>query len=96
MDETDEVIDVVRQLALYLRRNPRACDTALGIARWWLARSPCTQPRIVNMALDRMVDLGLLECRPATDGRRRYRRSEPAALIDARLDRLVAGNGRLH
>jgi hypothetical protein len=96
MDETDEIIDVVRQLALYLRRNPRACDTALGIARWWLEGSVRVPPATVAQALDRMVDLGVLECRSAADGRRRFRRAEPAALIDARLDRLSSGNGTLH
>jgi hypothetical protein len=96
MDETNEVIDVVRQLALYLRRNPRACDTALGIARWWLAGSAHTQPALVDMALSRMVDLGVLECLPAADGRRRYRRTEPAALTDARLDQLATASGTLH
>jgi hypothetical protein len=80
----------VQQLSHYLWRHPNACDTAEGIARWWLlgARTPPPLP-VVLSALDHLVALGLLQAHRATDGRVRYRRPPADAAHDAQLQALA-------
>lgn len=77
--------EVVRALALYLRANPRACDSVDGIRRWWLAAHPVTTEDLME-ALQWMKDHGLVEELSAIDGRLRYRRCGPEAALQAAID----------
>lgn len=79
-----EVLVVVQHLARYLRIHPHACDTVEGIAVWWLDTDSSVAPGAVSAALDCLVDVGVVEAKPAAaDGRVRYSRA--AATSDADL-----------
>lgn len=67
------IAEVVAALALYLAANPHACDSAEGIARWWLMDQGDVAQELRG-ALDWMVRHGYLQVQTATDGRSRYRR----------------------
>ncbi|RVU46209.1 hypothetical protein [Rubrivivax rivuli] len=77
MPPKDEVETVIQALRRYTSDNPHACDTPDGIARWWLQGRHAGG--LVALALERMGAEGLLERRPAADGRVRYRLPMPAA-----------------
>lgn len=91
----DKVTALVKDLCRYLRANPQACDTADGIARWWLDAGPQDRPHL-QRALDYLEREGLIENLSAADGRRRYRRRAEAPQADARMDALIAAGRRLH
>ncbi|HSW14538.1 MAG TPA: hypothetical protein VLI06_16945 [Solimonas sp.] len=73
MRETDKVKDMVQAVSRYLQDNPQACDTADGIARWWLGEAPAVLDDL-QRALDWLERKGEIERCPAVDGRTRYRR----------------------
>ncbi len=80
----------VQQLSHYLWRHPHACDTAEGIARWWLLGAHTSPPLpVVLSALDHLQALGLVQAHPAADGRVRYRRPAADAAHDAQLQALA-------
>lgn len=90
MTERRDVTTVVGALARYLRTNPRACDTAEGIHRWWFAADAGFPPDAVARALDWMTGQQLLETTTAADGHQRFRlRANDEAL--AALLRSLAG-----
>jgi len=70
-DCDERTVETVRRLASYVVVNPRACDTAPGIATWWLELDDVA---LVQQALDWMTAHGLMEELTAADGRLRYRR----------------------
>jgi Fe2+ or Zn2+ uptake regulation protein len=76
MSADDDVSALVRLLTRYLRDNPLACDTAEGIARWWLASAAPINTVTLMRALDRMQASGAIEMLRAADGRVRYRRRQ--------------------
>jgi hypothetical protein len=82
MHNNPGMADVVCALARYLRANPLACDSLDGIGRWWLAAHPVTPEELVQ-ALSWMKEQGVVEELVAADGRLRYRRRGPEALLDA-------------
>ena len=69
--DRDAVVDA---LSDYLRRNPEACDTLDGIARWWLGGEWRQRTTLVQQALDGLEESGVIERVEAGDGRVRYRR----------------------
>lgn len=80
----------VQQLSHYLWRHPNACDTAEGIARWWLLGAYTSPPLpVVLSALDHLQALGLVQAHRAADGRVRYRRPAADAAHDAQLQALA-------
>jgi DNA-binding transcriptional ArsR family regulator len=82
--------DIVGAIAVYLRENPDACDTAEGIHRWWFSPEAGYTQDAVARALDWMTEHGLVEATTAADGRQRFRRL--AARDDlAELLRKLAG-----
>jgi len=62
---------VAELIARYLDLNPHAADTAEGIARWWLAETSVTT-RVVQRALDELLDHGRIAASPGLDGRLVY------------------------
>src|ERR1051326_2756574 len=49
------------EILQYLERSPRASDTLLGIARWWILRQRIEALTTeVKDALDELLDLGFL------------------------------------
>jgi hypothetical protein len=86
---------MLQRLACYLRENPLAGDTQEGIAQWWLGLDPSSL-ELLDRALHWLTCVGILEAVRAADGRVRYRRVSLTAAVDARLDRLIAGDGTAH
>jgi hypothetical protein len=83
-DEPD-VEAIICEVALYLRANPRACDTAEGIRRWWLSPEiECTDDTMM-LALDWMKRHDLIEMTTAADGRQRFSRSGTGEQLEALL-----------
>lgn len=78
----DEVTVVVRALVSYLRAHPLACDSALGIAQWWLKPEDVVSMDVLVQALDWLQRRGVLEESTGGDGRVRYRRRGDDALLD--------------
>jgi hypothetical protein len=74
MTNAADLAAVVNALSEYLRRNPQACDTLDGIARWWLGGEWRQRTTLVQEALDGLEELGVIERVQAGDGRVRYRR----------------------
>ena len=62
----------VEPIASYLRDHRHACDSAEGIARWWLNAPVAEWPRI-RCALEHMVSDGRLQRVTGRDGRVYYR-----------------------
>lgn len=56
----ERVADLMAQIERHLEANPFACDSAEGIARWWIRDAGAAVPE-VSAALDRLVRLGRLE-----------------------------------
>lgn len=83
MDE-DEVRRIVRSLAHYLRRHPSACDSAQGIAQWWLPEDDASMETLEH-ALAWLNRHGVLDATAGGDGRMRYRRRCDDAELDAAL-----------
>jgi hypothetical protein len=68
-----DVEHIAQQIELYLASHRNAADTALGIARWWLAR-PDADPVLsrVEAALERLVRRGVAISSLLPDGNRVY------------------------
>ena len=49
--------EAIEKLSFYVKRNPKASDTAEGIAQWWV-RMPL---EVVLPALESLVELGIWE-----------------------------------
>lgn len=88
--EHRDVLTIAQQLARYLRDHPDGCDTAEGIARWWMDPLEATVPEVMmEAALAWMTACQLMETLHAADGRIRYRLASDAADIDAKLAAMV-------
>jgi hypothetical protein len=87
----NEVTAIVEQLAQHLRQHPLACDSAVGIAQWWLPQEPASS-QLLEQALAWLVRYGALVEIVGQDGRRRFRRAGDdqalAAAVAARADAL--------
>jgi Fe2+ or Zn2+ uptake regulation protein len=79
MAADDDVDALARKLSRYLRNNPLACDSAEGIARWWLGGDTPVDDAVVKRALEQLQASGVVEVLTAADGRVRYRRAQPGA-----------------
>lgn len=87
MRESAAVITLAEELSRYLRLNPFACDTIEGISAWWLSTRDTNDADLFR-ALDWLKHGGIIESHDAADGRRRYRRADPVADIDAQMEQL--------
>lgn len=59
---------VAMQVTGYVRRYPRAADTCVGIARWWLPPGSQADPAVVLRALEALVRDGVLQARRLPSG----------------------------
>ena len=75
----DDTSAIVRTLARYLDRHPNACDTLLGIERWWLEPQMSIRHSDLALALQWMEQNGLVQHTTAADGRVRYGRADTGA-----------------
>ena len=92
MDDEPEVKAVIAAVARYLLENPRACDTAGGIRRWWLPPDAVRTTDTVGLALDWMRLHELIDMTTAADGRQRFSRRGDGEQLEALL-RAVARSG---
>jgi hypothetical protein len=76
---------IIDALARYLRDNPRACDTAEGIRRWWLPPDLECTDEAVSVALEWMKRQQLIDMTTAADGRQRFSRTGTGDQFDAVL-----------
>ena len=64
---------LAQEIRNYLNGHPDAADTLGGIAKWWLTRRQYTHRLdVVQRALDRLVEEGVLTKRQLRDGRNVY------------------------
>jgi hypothetical protein len=85
-----DVMNIARQLSRYLRDHPDGCDTADGIARWWINADDAAVPiALIETTLEWMAQCQLMEALHAADGHVRYRRAGGAADIDGKLAALA-------
>ncbi len=90
MNSAGSIDVIIRALSRYLRVNPLASDTLEGIAHWWLP-SMIVGADELELACRWLERAGVIEAARAADGRVHYRRPGLDSAIDARLDRLIAG-----
>ena len=63
---------VARALRRYLAAHPDAADTVVGIQRWWLAPAVDEPMPLVELALDRLIEEGVMRRVHMQDGRAIY------------------------
>ena len=85
-----------RALSSYLRANAQACDTADGIARWWMLPHVDVSEAEVLPLLDELCERGLTRRFSTLEGRLLYRRSSIDAQSDRELDRMAADTNGSH
>jgi hypothetical protein len=96
MGSDDRSSAITRALARYLRTNPYACDTAVGIAQWWLPLEFEATEFDVLPLLERLASRGLLEKFGTADGRWFYRRVVLDAATDGTLEQMTKESNELH
>lgn len=89
-----DVMTTLQHLSRYLRSHPDACDTAEGIARWWVGEDAPVPLAVVETALGWLTVCGLVQSSNAADGRVRFRRAEGEDL-DLQLDAMAADPQRV-
>jgi hypothetical protein len=95
MHDDPPVPVVIYALAAYLRDNPRACDTAEGIRRWWLSPGLACTDDTVLAALEWMRQHAVIDMTTAADGRQRFTRRGSGERLAAVL-RELGGDESVH
>lgn len=85
-----------RALSHYLRTNAQACDTADGIARWWMPPDFNVSETEMLPLLDELCERCLMTRFSTLDGRWLYRRSSLDARSDRELERMTTDTNGLH
>jgi DNA-binding PadR family transcriptional regulator len=71
--EQDATWKVAVKILRYLAEHPNAADTSDGILEWWLFKqSIFDEERVVEQALDRLVEQNLIFKVEAADTRKHY------------------------
>ncbi|MBI3047678.1 MAG: hypothetical protein HYY76_05145 [Acidobacteria bacterium] len=66
---SEQIETAVREIERYLLAHPNASDTLQGVQDWWLAGLATTPSlEVVQAALDRLVDAGVVAGRPVPGG----------------------------
>ncbi|MEP7300214.1 MAG: hypothetical protein ABI699_01700 [Caldimonas sp.] len=85
-----------RALAHYLRTNAQACDTATGIARWWMPAGLDVGESELVPVLEELRERGLLTRFSTLDGNWLYRRPRVDAASDLKLEQMTRDSNELH
>jgi len=73
-NQSDPTSEISLKILRYLDQNPNAADTLDGILEWWLPKqSLYEQEKIVQRALNSLVEQRLLLIKQSTDARKHYR-----------------------
>jgi len=96
MEHRDRLPALRRALSHYLRVNAQACDTAAGIARWWMPAGLDVGESEMLPLLEEFRERGLLTRFSALGGQWLYRRFRVDAASDGELDRLTRDSNELH
>lgn len=68
--DNDAINTLAHEVATYLSMHPNAADTVEGILRWWLTRVRTEEATAdVQLALDALVERGVVVQRRLPDGR---------------------------
>jgi Fe2+ or Zn2+ uptake regulation protein len=86
MSPDRELAVLALALCRYWRRNPWACDTARGIAQWWLPAGDRATVAQVEAALRSMQERGLVERVVSGDGTEHFRLREEVVAHPQLLD----------
>jgi hypothetical protein len=92
----NELTAAIKALARYLRANPLACDSATGIAQWWLKPGEEVSMDVLARALEWLKETGALEESTGADGRVRYRRRGDDSVLDLAVAAREAFTGCKH
>lgn len=66
--------EVALKILRYLDQNPNAADTVEGILEWWLPKqSIYEEEKVVERALDEMIERNLILTIRSSDARKHYR-----------------------
>lgn len=72
--EWDSTWEVALKILRYLTENPNAADTADGILEWWvLKQAILDEEKVVERALDRLLERDLILSVQLADARKHYR-----------------------
>jgi len=72
--DRDSTWEVALRILRYLDQNPNASDTVEGILEWWLPKqSMYEEEKVVERALDSMVERNLILTNRSSDARKHYR-----------------------
>ena len=58
--EGDAIDPIARALRRYIAAHPGAADTVVGIQRWWLAPAVDEPMLLIELALDRLIEEGVM------------------------------------
>ncbi|MGB5454222.1 MAG: hypothetical protein WBM71_14715 [Sedimenticolaceae bacterium] len=71
--ESADITAIQNAVLQYMKRHPESCDTAIGVARWWLPRSGIeTGVEQVRTALANLVRRGQLDAVVLPGGETHY------------------------
>ncbi len=74
-ESSDAVQEAAGHILAYLERHPRAADTAMGIAEWWVRKqSASISDAEVELALEQLVSSGFMEAKSTPGGDRLFMR----------------------
>jgi hypothetical protein len=85
-----------RALSHYLRANAQACDTAAGIARWWMPTGLDVGESEMLPLLEELRGRGLLTKFSTLDGHWLYRRDRVDAASNRELEQMTRDSNELH
>lgn len=72
--EWDSTWKVALKILRYLNQNPNAADTVEGILEWWLPQQSISEEeRVIERALELLVERNLILAIPSSYARKHYR-----------------------
>jgi hypothetical protein len=80
----DAIASIADAICRYFELHPDAADTALGIQQWWLPAPLLEEPLpFIEIALDRLVESGVVRRTEHGDGNVSYSSARQSRLQDS-------------
>ncbi len=96
MTSSDRTAVLRRALTHYLLRNAQACDTAAGMARWWMPAGLDVGEAELLPVLEELRGRGLLTRFSTPDGHWLYRRRQVDDASDREFEQMTRDSNELH